>query len=265
MPAGDEDCIRFYAEPSTYIFSTSGSIDTFGELYDSNQNYLMSNDDDGEGDNFMLTYEITSSGYHFLKVSAFSGDTGAYVLHFRHLPPPVTAELNEAIGKGLVTATVTGDSLQYINVALRSNSDNQLRIVIMPGTVFGAQSADVQNMVSLNKHEVSVEPHESVNTRVSVACFNMLLDTPTSSDTFTLGATALEELTRLLNLKDFQSATFQVKQFAIWTITDNPPRDEYVGIGSFGFGSGPSDSEIQEIRTLFGKAGISTQNYQALA
>ena len=62
----------------------------------------------------------------------------------------------------------------------------------------------------------------------------------------------------------FGDETFRFQQFAIWTITDNPSRDEYVGLVYFGLGSGPSDEEMLTIDALFEAAGISTAKYQAL-
>jgi hypothetical protein len=93
----------------------------------------------------------------------------------------------------------------------------------------------------------------------------MELDAPDENDTFTISIVpAPEDLIKLLNLPDFHNETFRVQQFAIWTITDNPPRDGYVGLGYFGFGSGPNDEEMQKIQALFEKAGIPTGKYQAL-
>jgi hypothetical protein len=68
-------------------------------------------------------------------------------------------------------------------------------------------------------------------------------------------------------LENFSEASARVKQFAIWTITDNPERGGYMGIstGFLPYGSGPDDDEIEAIRTLFISAGISTGKYQALS
>jgi hypothetical protein len=76
--------------------------------------------------------------------------------------------------------------------------------------------------------------------------------------------TAKEDLLKLLGLSDFQDETFRVQQFAIWTITDNPARDGYVGLGRFVYGTGPEDEEIERIRILFERAGISIDKYRAL-
>jgi hypothetical protein len=40
-------------------------------------------------------------------------------------------------------------------------------------------------------------------------------------------------------------------------------RDGYVGLGTFGFGSGPSNEEMNRINTLFADAGISASDYYA--
>jgi hypothetical protein len=66
-------------------------------------------------------------------------------------------------------------------------------------------------------------------------------------------------------LPEFYTETYRVQQFAIWTITDNPARGEYIGIGTFGLGTRPSDEEMNEIRYLFETAGIATGQYQALS
>jgi hypothetical protein len=90
-PAGDNDYIRFQASAGTYTFYTSSSIDTYGHLYDSNQNQLASDDDSGGSLQFRIVYAITASGYYFLRVRGYSsGTTGAYTLYFSYQPntPP---------------------------------------------------------------------------------------------------------------------------------------------------------------------------------
>lgn len=102
---------------------------------------------------------------------------------------------------------------------------------------------------------------------VDAACANMELDAPEETNNLALSMEAPPaDLVKLLNLPDFQEETFRVRQFAIWTITDNPERDGYIGIVTgFGiFGSGPNDEEMEKIRVLFIKAGITISKYKAL-
>jgi len=58
----------------------------------------------------------------------------------------------------------------------------------------------------------------------------------------------------------------RVQQFAVWTITNNPKRNGYVGLtsGFSVFGSGPDDEEIDAIRHLFDMADIDMGKYRAL-
>ena len=179
---------------------------------------------------------------------------------------PMEVELVEAVSRDLVEASASGkDTLTSIQVNIASKSDDPLEVTILPGTVFQAQSASVQSMMVIKRKLLLLDPRGSKQVNVSTACANMQLDVPSESDSLTIKTVAPpEDLIRLLNLPDFHQETFRVRQFAIWTITDNPRRDEYVGIGQFGVGTGPNDDEMQRIRTLFEKAGISTEKYQAL-
>jgi hypothetical protein len=89
-------------------------------------------------------------------------------------------------------------------------------------------------------------------------------DVPEPGDQFALHAPPEGDLSKLLGVSEFRSASFRIQQFAIWTITDNPSRGGYVGLGMFGFGTGPSEEEMEEIRSFFRKAGISLGRYRAL-
>ena len=71
-------------------------------------------------------------------------------------------------------------------------------------------------------------------------------------------------LRALVNAPSFAEADFRVQQFAVWTLTDNPTRTGYVGIGSLGVGSGPDADELAEIKALFKEAGIDPSKYRAL-
>ncbi len=104
----------------------------------------------------------------------------------------------------------------------------------------------------------------SRSVEIPVACANMQLGVPEETDQFTIStAPSADDLMKLLVLPGFLDEPFRVQQFAIWTITDNPARGGYVGLGYFGVGSGPDDEEMQRIRALFEQAGIPTDRYQA--
>ena len=181
-------------------------------------------------------------------------------------PEPVEVDLSEAVTRNLVQALVSGDGLEYVDVTLRSTSDQPLEVTVPAGTIFEAQSTGLQDMVVIELIVFDLESRDTVLSRsVSVACASMELDAPGEDDALVMSSIPAQgDLAALLGLSSFGDETFRVQQFAIWTITDNPSRDGYVGLGYFGLGSGPSDEEILTIRVLFEAAGISTEKYQAL-
>jgi len=179
-------------------------------------------------------------------------------------------DLIEAKRRGLAEVAASGvGSLDRILLTLTSNSAKVLRVAILPGTIFNSQSASIQSMLVLTETPVFLIPHErSESIKVDAACGNMRLDLPGKSDTLALSLSpASGDLMKLLSLPDFQEETTRVRQFAIWTITDNPGRHDYMGIvtGFQIFGTGPSDEEIGKIRVLFEKSGIPTNKYEALS
>jgi hypothetical protein len=187
------------------------------------------------------------------------------------LPPAPAAavtsvELGQALAEALAQATITGQGLERIDLVLESLSTEPLEITVQAGTIFLAQTGGTQNMVVRRSQTVELPSQGSSKTlTLSAACASMELDAPGESDHFTVSPDPVpEDLIKLLNLPAFLEEPFRVQQFAIWTITDNPPRGGYVGLGYYGVGSGPSDEEMQAIRALFQQAGIPTERYQAL-
>jgi hypothetical protein len=84
-PAGDNDYIRFYANPGNYTFYTSSTnfVDTYGYLYNSNQNQLAYDDDSAGSLQFRINYIISSVGYYFLRVRGYDiYEEGAYTLYY---------------------------------------------------------------------------------------------------------------------------------------------------------------------------------------
>jgi hypothetical protein len=175
-------------------------------------------------------------------------------------------DLAEAEEKGLVQAEITGRDLDWIDLVLESLAPDPLELTIEIGTIFQAQSSGTQNMVVTEAATVFLEAEGSAEGVVAqVACANMQRHIPDEEDQFTISREPVpEDLLKLLNLPAFHEAYSFVQQFAIWTITDNPPRDGYRGLGYFGVGFPPDEEEMADIRALFEEAGIPTENYHAL-
>ncbi len=78
----DRDFFKFsVATRATYSFFSSGNVDTRATLYGANYNFLFSNSDAGEGNNFAIT-QLLDPGVYYLEVSGegFAG-SGDYSVH----------------------------------------------------------------------------------------------------------------------------------------------------------------------------------------
>lgn len=56
---------------SITIYST-GSLDTYGYLYNANKTQLTTDDDDGEGNNFSITYNVTAGTLYYLRPCGYN-------------------------------------------------------------------------------------------------------------------------------------------------------------------------------------------------
>lgn len=69
-----------------YVFEAMGSMDTYGDLFDSTSlaNSVACDDDGGSGLNFKIEYAPESSGTYYLRVRAYTlGTAGSYALTYR--------------------------------------------------------------------------------------------------------------------------------------------------------------------------------------
>lgn len=169
--------------------------------------------------------------------------------------------LHDAIQKGIVIATARGSGLENVDVELLTQSDEPIQVCIPAGTRF-LSDGSVQNMVA--RRSISRSLERGVTSKVSVlaGCMNMHRDEPGPAHLLTIEAPIEEsDLQRLITHPEFPIAPFRTQQFAIWTVTDNP--STYVGIGGFGFGSGPTDAELKDIKRLLDDAAIDSTKFIA--
>ena len=182
--------------------------------------------------------------------------------------PTEEYELVEAVEKGRLKAKVSGVGLSEIQVDVSSRMSNPPMIIkILPGTVFSSSKPAVQNMIAVGTPEtIELKPNSQKTLRVPAACLNMHREVPTGEDSFAVEkGPHHEDLAKLLALPEFFKESNRVKQFAVWTITDNPSRDSYMGIGSpfeARLDTGPTEIEIESVFELFNDAGISISKYR---
>jgi hypothetical protein len=182
-------------------------------------------------------------------------------------PNARAVELRQALLDGSVSISGTGDGLQSLDIELTSQVDYDLDVSIDVGTQLEPSARGTQRMVVVKAQTVSVGAGERASATLDVACMEMHQDQPTADDTFrVLDDPATADLYRLLATPDFTDLSGRVQQFAVWTITNNPKRNDFVGLrsGFDVFGSGPDDDEIAAIREIFETAGIDTSKYRAL-
>jgi len=179
---------------------------------------------------------------------------------------PRRIDLQEAIDLGLLTANVRGVSLESIEVEVSLKVEDSIELIVQPGTTFLAPSPDLQTMVVRYELYIFLEDKDEVSLEVDVACANMHLDAPDGGEVYSVRIEPpMEELRKLMGLTEFQGSSFRLQQFAIWTITDNPARGQYVGLTTAsGEGGGPSNSELETIAGWFESVGIPLDGYPAL-
>ncbi len=110
-----------------------------------------------------------------------------------------------------------------------------------------------------------LRPGAEVTIEVEAACASMQKKEPGSGDELrVVPALASEDLLKLLALPEFQFLSTRLRQFAVWTVTDNPRRDYYVGVSTMrGISEGPSAEEFDQVKDLLVKAGIDISQFNA--
>ncbi len=99
---------------NTYRIYTLGSVDTVGQLLDTDCDEIEMNDDDGEGANFLFEQQL-QPGTYYVSVRGFSDSTsGPFTLHLEAEPDCTNAQ-PLAVG-GYVSGSARGTALLYYRV-----------------------------------------------------------------------------------------------------------------------------------------------------
>lgn len=176
-------------------------------------------------------------------------------------------DLRQAHEQGLIYLEIAGNGLTSLLILVGLTSADPLDVTIVAGTWFQSLNQDVQDMIATETKIVSLESQGDAEIlQIRAACVMMTRDVPQRGDPFVLGTSQPNpNVIKLISHPDFLSASLRVQQFAIWTITDNPSRDQYAGIiARVGASGPPTDDEFKQIRALFDKVGIWYGDYYAL-
>lgn len=179
-------------------------------------------------------------------------------------------ELVEAEHQGLVHLEARGAGLLGVLLHLQGLAPTPMRLVVEAGTVFNPINApNVQSMVIVRRTVLSLPAYGRLQPEVAAACINMHLDTPKSGHRMRLSSvTVSRDLARLLAVPGFFEESADVRQYAIWTVTDNPARGEYM---SLSVQQGPlpfmtvermGSTTRSRIAEWFSRAGIDAERYE---
>jgi hypothetical protein len=151
--------------------------------------------------------------------------------------------LFDLVAAGKIEATVTGSSIESVTLNLRNIGTAPVRVLVPAGTFFASSSASAQSMIATASREYDIESGQELSLSVETACANLPLAIPDSGNTFTIvQAPPQSDLARIAPL--LANEAYDVKQAAVWIVTDNADFDE---LGILVTGSGYSDFNMRVI------------------
>jgi hypothetical protein len=182
------------------------------------------------------------------------------VVHF------IKSRLNmfEAVDKKLIIVSFEGTNfLNILNIKLTSKTDKPYTVTLPVGTILAASESRIQPMAVTYPFEYPLETIRRDGTataKVYVFAIAMGKDVANVSQTLFLSPEKLTgDLKTLIEYPFLMSSYSSVGQYAVWTITENPPeRYGYWPINS----NYPTVEQIKTIRDLFKAAGIPVENYR---
>ena len=163
--AGDIDFFKLdITERAMVNIYTSGNIDTYGHLLDSNGAEISKDDQSGSGNNFRITADL-DPGTYFIKVRHYSTGTGQYTLHVKELGDivqigtPILASLTDQRNTAWHDGIITLEEIQ-------NNGLNIPVDIILPEGI-GTGRYDSQNGNKLIGYWKFVNIYDKNNQRIS--------------------------------------------------------------------------------------------------
>lgn len=183
--------------------------------------------------------------------------------------------LESAISNNLVDLRIQGAGLNMVDLSLSTKASPWIIVRIPAGTVADSSGAEVQSMV-ITADRLAILDNGSLDLRCSAACLNMTKEIPEESDGFTLSSSLADpRIVALLRCDKFRAADWISKQYAIWTITDNPRRGSFRIIqqtnrmdGRELFTTpirGLSDQFFEEIKAILISGGLNPSQFNAFS
>jgi hypothetical protein len=173
---------------------------------------------------------------------------------------PKGQHIVDLVEQGKVEAKSTGSGIESVSLEIRRLVEEVLKAVIPAGTFF-VSGGSTQDMVTTAEEEVVLSDDEWVSTVLDVACANLELDVPDSDVTFDIQrAPQEEELQMLMPVLRDAGVAYEVRQAAVWIVTDNA---DYEDLGTLVSGSWPGpqlrlihEAEAAQAMRIVDEAGI---------
>jgi hypothetical protein len=170
----------------------------------------------------------------------------------------------DLVEQNLITARITGISMDRLALKIHSMSSNALQVEIPAGTYFVARNELVQNMVARHSTRVLVQPFEERELTLEAACANVRRAEPGSTDTFGIvKASEQQELGQIIEALNAASVPYPVEQAAIWIVTDDASYDDLgmlVGGSRYGEALIAENEAVRAMR-LVNEAGLDITRY----
>lgn len=116
---GETFTYKFVApKTAAYFFYAQSSYDTCGRVLDSSGNEVAKNDDDGDGNNFKVSFQATAGRTYYLQANMYSDSEGTVNVYV--VADEYTASINvktyKSSGNAYITGKATGDTFYDIYV-----------------------------------------------------------------------------------------------------------------------------------------------------
>jgi hypothetical protein len=120
-----------------------------------------------------------------------------------------------------------GNGIQNVSVRFRRLVSYPITVCVPIGSYFISARQSAQNMVTTTEIKVHLITDDWKSVSVPAACANRPRDIPGSGDTFTVQRSPhQQELARLMPVLDKAGVPYDVRQAAVWIVTDNADYDD---------------------------------------
>jgi hypothetical protein len=138
-------------------------------------------------------------------------------------PAPATVtDIVDLLETGAIEVTPQGSGIRTVSLRIRRLTARPVTVHVPVGTFFVARNARSQNMVATAAATRTLATNDWVTVSIPVACANRPRNIPRSGDAFTIERSPRQnELAQLMPLLDQAKVSYDIRQAAVWIVTDN--------------------------------------------